>query len=1173
MERAKIHSRRKRMFSWLGFCLLFVVIKAQNPCLDGNYYEIDHVTKRSPSFDMDSTPICDRYITEGWYRAKSHVMSTSPPILGKCNTLYPVWLKDPTPPDGDTETLTACEVGFFDDCSNTYEIDVKNCSTFLVYKLIPLDVCNAAYCFELGHDCVDEFVDNVRVSFHNITWTEKKHAIVPGLFQYDPSVNLICSFTPSDDDSLLYHIDWYVDNETVIQGQTVDKWSLDDAIFSAADLNKAGKKINTWIRCAVGVKKSKNSLPCFSKSSKLFFAGIEILNHTLSIERKGKVTLMMRPTIPFASETIHTPDGKQSASPLNIQLSFPGKSEAKCKRSSIGNLKKCSVTIDSHIFREKQNYEDETKWYKIHTIEIFNSDDEGYYMPDHKLVLRLETNSPSGQGAMIFSDVVFHDVHINVVDEKEAWKGKRCSSYADPHQTTFDGLHYECQSTGCITGKTYIFYKNAAHLQEVQVRHENCWGRPRCVCAVAARSGQDVFTIDACYRRQYINFPICKENSLKVIKETDKVYKIIFPTGTFVKVFLYNYGWSFWYINLEVYPTVADLGKTSGLCGVLDNDRTNDLRRMDGTQDNIYSYSYHNPPDGFSLSWQLPAGSSDDLLADSQTVFDSLTPLSSYLHKLCTCDKDKTLCSYKQYTECKTNVRGREYHCVLHSSSSMRKKRDLEILTSLQEMDAKSVKQTRVKRQAVSEVDAFNICDDAFQQSAHYNICLQVVPNFTNETFANCINDLTITGDHNLTQLHLDTGLVQCQTYILLNSTFANEHPDIAAFITSLCPNNCSSNGICTSGNCTCNDGYGGSDCSFDVLSPPTITRLSGDGVCDKSSASCDDITLYGNYFLENMRTSCFVTREENNENNTVALSTSYNTKLEERTMFEGYCSLEYGSGNSWITSFQFNLSNDGTQFTDLHTVFIYQSACQTFNNESGSVYFTLQNGFCYINGTCIERGTSKSNESCWQCLPLFNTFDWTWECNTTETTETTEPTTTSFHPASSTSSADLTTTSVHPASSTSSADLTSTTVLMASSETDQTSRTTKKYKNRHEDTKEVLQLEVIGLSIAVAVFAIMILLVTGYMVKQKLLSKTSMNKLKPTTEDTCRDSKTTIITGISNPDVLWLFQRSDQLYSRPPSSTFLYEMPPTNDLRRLYEKPAAQPVQFFVKQQYFHGN
>lgn len=41
----------------------------------------------------------------------------------------------PTPSKGELQTLTACEVGFFDNCINTYEIDVKNCSTFLVYKL------------------------------------------------------------------------------------------------------------------------------------------------------------------------------------------------------------------------------------------------------------------------------------------------------------------------------------------------------------------------------------------------------------------------------------------------------------------------------------------------------------------------------------------------------------------------------------------------------------------------------------------------------------------------------------------------------------------------------------------------------------------------------------------------------------------------------------------------------------------------------------------------------------------------------------------------------------------------------------------------------------------------------------------------------------------------------
>ena len=89
-----------------------------------------------------------------------------------------------------------------------------------------------------------ETLSNVKVSFHNITWeTRRKDNII----LHDPSINLLCSFPPSADDMVMYHIDWYVDNDAVIKGQTVDKKSLHDAILSARDMNKAGKKINSWV--------------------------------------------------------------------------------------------------------------------------------------------------------------------------------------------------------------------------------------------------------------------------------------------------------------------------------------------------------------------------------------------------------------------------------------------------------------------------------------------------------------------------------------------------------------------------------------------------------------------------------------------------------------------------------------------------------------------------------------------------------------------------------------------------------------------------------------------------------------------------------------------------------------------------------------------------------------
>lgn len=51
----------------------------------------------------------------------------------------------------------------------------------------------------------------------------------------------------------------------------------------------------------------------------------------------------------------------------------------------------------------------------------------------------------------------------------------------------------------------------------------------------------------------------------------------------------------------------------------------------------------------------------------------------------------------------------------------------------------------RQKRQTTrTQEDATSLCETAFQLSGHYETCLQNIPNFSNETLINCINDLMV---------------------------------------------------------------------------------------------------------------------------------------------------------------------------------------------------------------------------------------------------------------------------------------------------------------------------------------------------------------------------------------------------------------------------------------------
>ena len=78
-------------------------------------------------------------------------------------------------------------------------------------------------------------------------------------------------------------------------------------------------------------------------------------------------------------------------------------------------------------------------------------------------------------------------------------------------------------------------------------------------------------------------------------------------------------------------------------------------------------------------------------------------------------------------------------------------------------------------------------------------------------------------------------------------------------------------------------------------------------------------------------------------ENGTTLTTTDYQVNLQERTLFEGYCPLEYSSDDHWVTEFTFNVSNDGSRYTENFHVYTYQSLCQEYQNNTGNITFLFK--------------------------------------------------------------------------------------------------------------------------------------------------------------------------------------------------------------------------------------
>ena len=58
-------------------------------------------------------------------------------------------------------------------------------------------------------------------------------------------------------------------------------------------------------------------------------------------------------------------------------------------------------------------------------------------------------------------------------------------------------------------------------------------------------------------------------------------------------------------------------------------------------------------------------------------------------------------------------------------------------------------------------------------------------------------------------------------------------------------------------GECVCHENYTGIDCSDDIHYVVTIYDLPSNGLCDKLYRPCEQVTVYGDNFIDNINLTC----------------------------------------------------------------------------------------------------------------------------------------------------------------------------------------------------------------------------------------------------------------------------------------------------------------------------
>ena len=119
------------------------------PLSECNQYKFLNDSDRRNDFGRGKK--CDNYLAEDWYRFSAGAGTS---IATKCiskgqryGTDLPGWMDGARPTvDEGVVSRKVCFSGYQNCCYRHIMINVRNCSSFFVYRLKPVQVCHSRYC-------------------------------------------------------------------------------------------------------------------------------------------------------------------------------------------------------------------------------------------------------------------------------------------------------------------------------------------------------------------------------------------------------------------------------------------------------------------------------------------------------------------------------------------------------------------------------------------------------------------------------------------------------------------------------------------------------------------------------------------------------------------------------------------------------------------------------------------------------------------------------------------------------------------------------------------------------------------------------------------------------------------------------------------------------------------